>query len=73
MAGAKNHDFHILNPSLWPLMGATAALVMASGGIMWLHNAAPGGLVFLAGLGGVLLTMFLWWSDVIREAHHGDH
>ncbi|MGL4314189.1 MAG: cytochrome c oxidase subunit 3 [Sphingomonas sp.] len=73
MAGAKNHDYHILSPSFWPLMGAMAALAMASGGIMWMHNAASGGLVFLLGLGGVLLTMFLWWSDVIREAHRGDH
>jgi cytochrome c oxidase subunit 3 len=73
MAGAKNHDYHILSPSWWPLMGATAALFLAAGGIMWMHSAPAGGAVFLAGLGGVLLTMFLWWSDVIKEAHRGDH
>jgi len=73
MAGAKNHDYHILSPSAWPLLGAMAALVMASGAIMWMHKFALGGEVFLAGLGGVLLTMFLWWGDVIKEAHRGDH
>lgn len=73
MAGAKNHDYHILSPSLWPLMGSMAALIMASGGIMWMHSAPWGGSVFLVGLACVLLTMFLWWSDVIKEAHHGDH
>jgi cytochrome c oxidase subunit 3 len=73
MAGAKNHDYHILSPSFWPLMGSMSALAMASGGIMWMHSAMWGGQLFLIGLAGVLLTMFLWWSDVIKEAHHGDH
>jgi cytochrome c oxidase subunit 3 len=25
------------------------------------------------GVVGALYTMFMWWRDVIREAHHGDH
>lgn len=80
MAGAKNHDYHILPPSIWPLVGSFAALVMAAGGIMWMHgaNLGPeqangGGYVFFAGLAGVLFTMFGWWRNVIAEAHAGDH
>lgn len=73
MAGAKNHDYHILPPSIWPLMGSVAALVLVIGGLMWM-KAAPGGVwVFAAGMVGVLATMFFWWSDVIREAKAGDH
>jgi cytochrome c oxidase subunit III len=73
MAGAKNHDYHILPPDPWPIIGAFSALGMAAGGIMWMHNAAHGGLVFLLGLACVLFTMFSWWSNVIKEAHAGDH
>ncbi len=73
MAGAKSHEYHILPPSIWPLIGAFAALAMASGGIMWMHSAPYGGWLFFAGLIGVLFTMFSWWSDVIREAKAGDH
>ena len=73
MAGAKNHDYHILPPSIWPLVGSMSALVMAAGGIMWMHEAAHGGWLFFAGLAGVLFTMYSWWADVVREAHHGDH
>jgi len=73
MAGAKSHEYHILPPSPWPLIGAAAALAMASGGIMWMHSAAYGGWVFFAGLAGVLFTMYSWWSDVIGEAKAGDH
>ena len=28
MAGAKHHDYHLVNPSVWPLVGSVAALVM---------------------------------------------
>ena len=75
MAGAKNHDYHILPPSPWPLVGSMAALVMAWGAIMWMHaDRFPGGMwVFLAGLAGVLFTMYAWWTDVVREANSGDH
>ncbi len=73
MAGAKNHDFHILPPSIWPFFGSMATLVMAAGALMWMHEAAHGGWIFLMGLAGVLFTMFSWWADVIKEAHAGDH
>lgn len=73
MAGAKNHDYHILAPSFWPFLGSMSALAMASGSIMWMHEAAGGGPLFFAGLAGVLMTMLLWWSDVIKEANSGDH
>jgi len=73
MAGAKNHDYHILPPSIWPFIGAMSAFVMAAGAIMWMHTQPFGGWVFLLGVAGVLFTMFSWWSDVIKEAHAGDH
>jgi len=73
MAGAKTHDYHILPPSIWPLIGATSALAMASGAIMWMHAQPYGGWLFILGVLGVLFTMFSWWSDVIKEAHAGDH
>ena len=78
MAGAKNHDYHILPPDPWPLIGAFSALVMAAGGVMWMHGGhvgAPngGGYVFFLGLAAVLFTFFSWWANVIKEAHAGDH
>jgi len=73
MAGAKNHPYHLVNPSIWPLVGAFAGLVLFGGLVMWMHDVAGGGYVFGAGVIGVLFTMFSWWADVIREAHGGDH
>ena len=73
MAGAKNHDYHILPPSVWPITGAFSALAMAVGGIMWMHKADPMGILFFAGFAAVLFTFYGWWRQVVREAHAGDH
>ena len=77
-AGAKNHDYHILPPSVWPIFGSFSALAMAAGAIAWMHGGHVGhpnggGWVFLIGMAGVLFTMYSWWAQVVKEAHHGDH
>jgi cytochrome c oxidase subunit 3 len=71
MAHEKNHDYHILQPSIWPLMGAFGAFVMLSGAVLFFHDNGPW--LLLIGLGIVLYTMYSWWSDVIRESRVGDH
>jgi cytochrome c oxidase subunit 3 len=75
-AGVK-HDYHLVDPSPWPLVGSIAAAVMAFGGVIWMkglfglekHTAW----VFYAGVAGVLYTMLGWWMDVVKEANRGDH
>ena len=73
MAGTKNHDYHILPPSIMPLMGSIFALVMTSGGVLFMHDNPAGKYVLLLGFAGVLYTMYSWWTQVVREAHAGDH
>ena len=73
MAGAKNHDYHILPPDIWPLAGAFSALTLTSGGVLFFHDIAGWKYVLPLGLAGVLLTMFCWWSKVVAEANAGDH
>jgi cytochrome c oxidase subunit 3 len=77
-AHAKNHDYHLVDPSPWPLLGSVSAFVMACGAIMLMKDLSMAGLkagpyVFGAGLIGVLYTMMSWWTDVVREAERGDH
>ncbi|PRX38293.1 cytochrome c oxidase subunit 3 [Meinhardsimonia xiamenensis] len=71
MAHAKNHPYHILNPSIWPFLGAVSAFIMLFGAVRWMHGMGPW--VFAVGALGVLYVMYGWWSDVIREAREGDH
>ena len=55
MAHAKNHDYHILPPSIWPLFGAVAGFVMLYGAVLWMHGSGPW--MGLIGLAGVLYVM----------------
>ena len=73
MAATRNHPYHILPPSLWPLIGSFSALAMTAGGVLTMHGNPYGKFVLLAGLSGVLLTMFSWWRDVVLESKAGDH
>lgn len=68
---STNHDYHIIDPSPWPLIGSISALVMAVGAVAYMHDGPI--YIMILGLIGVLYTMFGWWSDVIHEAHNGDH
>ena len=82
MAHVKNHDYHILNPSLWPLLGAVAAFVMLFGATVAMKGETTilGGMITLSGpwmglIGfvGVLYVMFGWWADTVTENKVGDH
>lgn len=81
---APNHDYHLLDPSPWPILGALAGFVMAFGLILLMHPnflgpdlqdtiEGLGSLKLLPGIGLILATMFFWWRDVIAESHRGDH
>ena len=77
----KNHDYHLVNASPWPLTGSAGAFVMAVGAVILMRSLGAGqGLfgikgpaVFVLGFLIVLATMILWWRDVINESKAGDH
>jgi cytochrome c oxidase subunit 3 len=75
--GDVKHDYHLVNPSPYPLLGSIAATVMAMGGVAWmkgLFGLEKGTLwLFLLGLAGVLFTMAGWWREVVKEGNQGDH
>jgi len=71
-AHTKNHDYHLVAPSPWPIVGSLSTFVLAIGAILWMRDWTPW--VFFIGLAGVLYTMYAWWADVVREANNGvDH
>ncbi len=83
-AHANNHDYHLVEPSIWPLIGSLSAFIMAIGGIVWMKSlpienglfmglglfGMKTSLLFFAGLIGVLFTFYSWWADVINEAEY---
>ncbi|MFM1814662.1 MAG: hypothetical protein RLZ98_1357 [Pseudomonadota bacterium] len=84
---AKHHDYHLVDPSPWPVLASIGAFIMAIGAIAWMRTipADPesglrlfgllmrGPTIFIVGAASVVAVAFFWWRDVIREAHRGDH
>src|SRR5438477_9583764 len=69
-----HHDYHLVDPSPWPIIGAVSAFLLAVGAILWMHHStAMAPLIFGVGAIGVLYTMYGWWSDVAREATYGGY
>ncbi|WP_136634725.1 cytochrome c oxidase subunit 3 [Pseudooceanicola onchidii] len=71
MAHEKNHDYHILAPSIYPFLGSIGAFIMLFGAVLWMHDSGPW--AFLIGLAAVLYVMFGWWSETVKENKVGDH
>jgi cytochrome c oxidase subunit III len=70
-AHTNQHDYHLVDPSPWPIIGAVSAFVLAVGLIAWMkHMFAGAPVVFAVGALGVAYTMVGWWRDVVREAEH---
>lgn len=73
MAGTKNHDYHILEPDIWPLIGAFSALTFTSGMVLMMHDMASWPIVLGLGIMGLIATFFSWFGNVVKEAQRGDH
>nr|BAO52510.1 cytochrome c oxidase subunit III [Coptosoma parvipictum] len=62
----QNHPFHLVDYSPWPLTGAIGAMTTTSGMVVWFHKNE----MYLMWVGVIILmlTMYQWWRDIIREA-----
>ena len=71
------HDYHLVNPSPWPLVGSVAAVMLTMGFVIWWKGlfGLDKGTWWVAAAGAALMfyTMIGWWSDVVKEANQGDH
>ncbi len=74
--GEVHHDYHLVDPSPWPIIGSVGAFTMLTGAVFWMNSSAAkffGPLagqpwIFAIGLVLVLYTMAGWWRDVARES-----
>nr|AFA56276.1 cytochrome c oxidase subunit III [Dascillus cervinus] len=61
----KNHPYHLVEVSPWPILGAFSALIMMMGLIKWFHLYKNN--LFLLGTLITLMIMYQWWRDISRE------
>ena len=72
MAHAKQHDYHIIDPSPWPVLAALGGFLLLGGVVLALHVGTLWGI----GVGSLIIVycMYVWWRDVVREGNAGiDH
>nr|YP_009185884.1 cytochrome c oxidase subunit III [Myrmecocephalus concinnus]ALO70718.1 cytochrome c oxidase subunit 3 [Myrmecocephalus concinnus] len=65
MHSHKNHPYHLVDVSPWPLLGALSAMITMIGIIKWFHLFNNN--LFLLGMMITMMIMFQWWRDITRE------
>ncbi len=69
----KPHPYHIVRPSIWPLVSAIVAGIFAMGMVLFMHDVKFGAFNIgikgtIIGVLGILAVMFFWWKDIIFES-----
>ena len=70
-ASEKKHDYHLVDPSPWPIYTSFATLVLAVGSIYYFHSKVMWAMIL--GLALVCYGAFMWFRDVVIEAEHQGH
>ena len=70
----QRHAFHLVDPSILPFLTSISALCLTTGSVLFFHGFSGGLETTFFGLSSVLLCMFVWWRDVVREStFEGNH
>ena len=67
------HPYHLVDPSPWPFVASIAALCCTFGGVIYMHAYAGGGFLLQFGFVLILLTIYTWWRDIVRESTFEGH
>nr|ADO60531.2 cytochrome c oxidase subunit III [Drilus flavescens] len=65
MSTHKNHPFHLVEVSPWPILGTFSTMIMMMGMIKWFHNFEHDLLLF--GIINTAVIVSQWWRDICRE------
>nr|YP_009104443.1 cytochrome c oxidase subunit III [Callitettix braconoides]AFV32146.1 cytochrome c oxidase subunit III [Callitettix braconoides] len=62
----KNHPFHLVDMSPWPITGSIGVMTLTSGTVMMFQKTNFS--LLLTGLMIIIMTMYQWWRDITRES-----
>nr|AEP27605.1 cytochrome c oxidase subunit III [Cionus olens] len=71
MKTLKNHPFHLVDYSPWPILGSFSLFSFMMGMIKWFHLNQMD-LVIFSTLTN-LFIMYQWWRDIVRESTFQGH
>ncbi len=70
----QRHSFHLVDNSPWPFIGALGAFFLTSGVVTFSSYRISGSTLLTLGFISILISMYKWWSDIIREGYsEGQH
>jgi cytochrome c oxidase subunit 3 len=69
----QKHRFHLVTPSPWPLYASVSVFVLLVSFVSYMHRFEGGGNGIFLGLFLLVISMFVWWRDVIRESTWQGH
>ncbi|WP_339863584.1 cytochrome c oxidase subunit 3 [Paremcibacter congregatus] len=74
---APKHDYHLVDPSPWPVVCSLGAFLTAVGAVLFMHEMplissmeGSDSFLFIVGLVILLFGAYSWWGDVIKEGEH---
>nr|APX39232.1 cytochrome c oxidase subunit 3 [Hypocassida meridionalis] len=67
----KNHPFHLVDKSPWPIMGSFNMFINFSGMIKWFYMNNSN--LLMMGILISLMITFQWWRDIVRESTFQGH
>ncbi|MDP1611685.1 MAG: cytochrome c oxidase subunit 3 [Sulfuritalea sp.] len=70
---AGSNRYYVPEPSIWPLVGSGALLLLAFGAVLSMNSIASGGLLLLGGFLVLLVMLFGWFGRVIGESEGGQY
>jgi len=70
----KTQLYHIVHVSHLLLSTSVGVLLITSGFVCYMHRVVNGMFLVILGLSILILSLFVWWRDVIREStYQGNH
>ena len=62
-----DHDFHLVDPSPWPILAAFSLMFFAGGSAFFFHDKPYAEYAMLGGLLSLFYVSYRWWRDCITE------
>ena len=67
----QKHDYHLVDPSPWPIYTSFATLITAVGSVYYFHSKVMWAM--LLGFALLIYGAYMWFRDVVNEAEHQGH
>ncbi len=71
MSAEKKHDYHLVDPSPWPIYVSFSCLILAVGAVYYMHYEVSWGMYL--GFALLIYGAYMWFRDVVIEAEHQGH